>query len=78
MTDVFTKRRNLETEVCTQREHHAEMKAKIKVIYLQVKANKAPEAMREGLEQVHPQNLRRNQPYSYHHLGFPGSRTVRE
>lgn len=35
MTDVFTKRRNLEVAVCTQRERHAEMKAKIKVIYLQ-------------------------------------------
>ena len=42
--------------VCTQRERHAEKKAKIKVIYLQVKASKAPEAVREGLERVHPQN----------------------
>ena len=64
--------------VCTQRERHAEMKAKIKVIYLQVKASKAPEAVREGLERVHPQNPGRNQPCLHHHLGFPSSRTVRQ
>ena len=76
MSDVLIKKENLDTEACTQREHHVKMKAEIEVMLLKAKGHQRLPAKHQKLGE--PSLIALRKTCQQLDLGLLAFRTVKQ